>query len=98
MILSKWNNSGSKFMEGNPKYHFYILLTNQRLYRYDTVFFRACFSSQEEKKMIKIWNLQDIDKIPQKTVVPYVYSLMTNILNAYDFNSSIEWRRFFIYL
>ena len=40
--------------------------------------------------MIKILNLQDIDKIPEKTVVPYVYSLMKHILNAYDFNSSIE--------
>ena len=40
--------------------------------------------------MIKILNLQDIDKIPEKTVVPYVYSLMKHILNAYDSNSSIE--------
>ena len=40
--------------------------------------------------MIKILNLQDVDKIPEKTVVPYVYSLITNILNAYDSNSSIE--------
>ena len=47
-------------------------------------------TNQEEKKMIKILNLQDIDKIPEKTVVPYVYSLITNILNAYDSNSSIE--------
>ena len=34
MILSKWNNSGSKFMEGNPKYHFYILLTS-KVYKKD---------------------------------------------------------------
>ena len=40
--------------------------------------------------MIKILNLPDIDKIPEKTVVPYVYSLMKHILNAYDSNSSIE--------
>ena len=40
--------------------------------------------------MIKILNLQDIDKIPEKTVVPYVYSLMKHILNAYNSNSSIE--------
>ena len=29
--------------------------------------------------MIKILNLQDIDKIPEKTVAPYVYSLITNL-------------------
>ena len=40
--------------------------------------------------MIKILNLQDIDKIPEKTVVPYVYSLMKHILDNYDSNSSIE--------
>ena len=37
--------------------------------------------------MIKILNLQDIDKIPEKTVVPYVYSLMKHILNANDLNN-----------
>ena len=50
MILSKWNNSGSKFMVGNPKYHFYILLTS-KVYKKDVTqearFYRAflCISA-----------------------------------------------------
>ena len=40
--------------------------------------------------MIIVRTMQDVDNIPVKSVVPYVRSLIMNILNAYSSNGSIE--------
>ena len=40
--------------------------------------------------MIIVRTMQEVDNIPVKSVVPYVRSLITNILNAYSSNGSIE--------
>ena len=40
--------------------------------------------------MIIVRTMQEVDNIPVKSVIPYVRSLITNILNAYSSNGSIE--------
>lgn len=40
--------------------------------------------------MIIVRTIQEVDNIPVKSVIPYVRSLITNILNAYSSNGSIE--------
>ena len=40
--------------------------------------------------MIIVRTIQEVDNIPVKSVVPYVRSLIMNILNAYSSNGSID--------
>ena len=40
--------------------------------------------------MIIVHTMQEVNNIPVKSVIPYVRSLITNILNAYSSNGSIE--------
>ena len=40
--------------------------------------------------MIIVRTMQEVNNIPVKSVIPYVRSLITNILNEYSSNGSIE--------
>ena len=65
----------------------YVLFRSRCSYNAALCRFR---DQKEEKKMIIVRTMQEVDNIPVKSVVPYVRSLITNILNAYSSNGSIE--------